>query len=218
MFGLFNKKKKKEEDESLPYTSPESLKVEEFVPSISAPEFVNGYDPEKKNMIVMDDQKGMVNIFIGEMLSIKEYNIDKLFNILPVHGVYSAFKVERFIENNPDVKFDVAFLDMTLGGILSGVEYDGIDVAIMLKDSNPKCEVQFLTGHIMNGRVSIIFDYMQKFREYFKEDISSTMNVIEGGSTMTVLNHIVPKSENRSLLAKIFLDRFFGKTNDSSDS
>jgi hypothetical protein len=214
MFGFFEKKKVKEEEE-LEYTSPESLHVEEFVPSISKPEFIHEYDPEKKNIIVMDDQKGMVNIFIGELLSIKEYDVDKLFNILPIHGVYSAFKVERYIEANPDIKFDLAFLDMTLGGILKGVEYDGIDVAIMLKNQNSKCEVLFLTGHIMNERVSIIFDYMQKFRDYFKEEISSTTNVMVGDSQISIMDHIIPKSENRSLLTKIALDKYYEKSNDS---
>lgn len=206
MFGFIKRALSgtKVEEPELEYTAPTEVEVETHQPKLSELKFTREYDPDKRNLMVMDDQKGMVHIFVDELESIEAFDVYDRFNIMPVDGVFSAFKVERYLAANPDIRFDIAFLDMTLGGIIDGVEYDGIDVAIMLKKNNPYCEIQFLTGHIMNERVSIIFDYMTKFKTFFGEDIDDKIEC-NGRETY---RHIIPKTADRAALAECVLNRY----------
>jgi len=184
---------KVEVEEEMSYTKPEQVKVNRIQPEIIAPICRGDYSKEKPSLLVLDDQVGVVNTVIGELEEIEGIDIHEEFNVLASSGKYAAFGIEKFMSEPACQNIQLAFVDITLGGIIDGIEYDGIDVAKELKKNNPHCEVYFLTGHTMNSKVSVIFDYVNKFKDYFGSDIDELE--IENGQEKYV--HIIPKSSNR---------------------
>lgn len=182
------------------YIRPEQLINNEIETKI--PEIVV-IDPPinntKKNILIMDDQPIMVSLIVEDLLQIPNVNDD--FNILTAVGDFAAFSVKDFLESN-DTVLNLAFLDITIGGVIEGVEYDGIDIAIMIKDKFPLCEIKFITGHTLNRKNPEIFKFIEKFENHFQIKIDETFEF----QNCTVFKHVVPKTLDRTLAMQLAVE------------
>ncbi|MFA7127883.1 MAG: hypothetical protein WC136_01800 [Sphaerochaeta sp.] len=186
--------------ENCDYIRPEELQTDDV--NLGIPEIVVIDPPindNKKNILVMDDQPIMVSLIVDELLQIS--NVGENFNILTATGDYAAFSVKNFINNN-DTVLNLAFLDITIGGVISGVEYDGVDIAIMIKNKFPQCEIKFITGHTLNRKNPEIFKFIEKFENYFQIKIDETF---EFGDQI-VFKHIIPKTSDRTLAMQLAIE------------
>ncbi len=154
------------------------------------------YDPSKKNILIMDDFEGMALLIKDELKRVQCCDIDKTFNIILSTGSFAGFTVKQFLENE-DIKIDIALLDITLGGVIEGVEYDGVDIAIILKKYNPDCVIRFVTGHTLNRHNPEIFKFIKKFESFFDVKIDETKLLIHKGEEQHVYKHVINKNGNR---------------------
>lgn len=154
------------------------------------------YDPTKKNILIMDDFEGMALLIKDELKRVQCCNIEQKFNIILSTGAFAGFTVKQFLENE-DIKIDVALLDITLGGVIEGVEYDGVDVAIFLKQSNPECVIRFVTGHTLNRHNPEIFKFIKKFETFFKVKIDESETITHKGEEQQIYKHVINKNGNR---------------------
>lgn len=155
--------------------------------------------PEVKGnpyILIMDDFEGMAQLVKDELYRVQCCDAKDKFNILMSTGIYAAFAVEKYLKK-PTKKIDVAILDITLGGIINGVEYDGIDIAIMLKEHNQNCVIKFLTGHALNKRNPEIFKFIEKFENFFNVPMTETKKVIFKQEETEMYKHIINKNGNR---------------------
>ena len=186
----FDKYKKLDE-----YIHPESLNsdfnFDKIIPSID----LKNYSEKKRNILIMDDFSGMAQLLKEEMLRVQCCSIETNFNILLATGSLAAFSVKDAIKN--ELQIDIAFLDITLGGIIDGIEYDGIDVAIMLKKANPLCVIRFVTGHTLNRYNPEIFQFIKKFEDFFEVQIDETEEIYFKDAKIELYKHIINKNGNR---------------------
>jgi len=155
--------------------------------------------PEKEGkpyILIMDDFEGMVQLVKDELQRVQCCNIREDYNIILSMGQYAAFKVERFLKE-PNRTIDIAILDITLGGVIDGVEYDGVDIAIMLKTHNPNCVIKFLTGHALNKHNPEIFKFIEKFENFFKVPMTETKYITFKEKKIEMYKHIINKNGNR---------------------
>ena len=170
-----------------------SLSYNIIIPEIQYPQpKIEG----KPNILIMDDFTGMANLIYDEMKRIQCCDVYNNFNILLATGNYAAFTVENFLKDNAE-KIDVAILDITLGGVINAVEYDGIDTAILLKKYNPNCVIRFITGHTLNKHNPEIFKFIQKFEHFFKTPIDETQKVKFKNNVIEMYKHVISKNGNR---------------------
>jgi len=154
------------------------------------------YDPSKRNILIMDDFEGMALLIKDELKRVQCCDIYKTFNIILSTGSFAGFSVKQFLENE-DIKIDIALLDITLGGVIEGVEYDGVDIAIFLKKYNPDCVIRFVTGHTLNRHNPEIFKFIKKFESFFDVKIDETKLLIHNGKEQQVYKHVINKNGNR---------------------
>lgn len=217
---LFKKEQPKAEDDFFrdDYISPTSFMMsrkhdELIIPDINIRNNVGKHAP---TILIMDDYSGMVDLLYTEVLRIHCCNIGSKFNIITATDEYAAFTVKEYIEHGG--KIDVAFLDITIGGIKDGVELDGIDTAIMIKKACPDSEIKFITGHTLNKRNPEIFEFMQKFYNEtgFNIDEEEEIKELKTQEMMTIRKHIIGKNSNRVMLMAIAIEQWLlrqGKIN-----
>jgi len=215
--NLFNKIKKyfldnEEEFEDMDYLKPMDLgsnNYEIIIPEIdlnkNAP-----FDKELKTIFIMDDFDGMAELIKDELKQAKCCNLNEYFNIIISTGIFAGFSLRNLLTENPDLIIDIAFLDITLGGIVNGEELDGIDVAILLKERNPNCLIKFVTGHTLNKHNPEIFKFIYKFESTFgvKMDEIEETNCQSNGE-IKLYKHIINKTSNRKELLEITLHKYF---------
>ncbi len=146
------------------------------------------------SILIIDDQIEMVNLILMELKRVQCINVYKYFDIIVYTGEYLGFSIIQDIQNNKLPKIDIAILDITLGGIDDGIEYDGIDVSIELDKRDNNTWINYITGHSMNTKISLIFNYVNKFHNYFGSNIDDEL---QNGRKKYLIN----KTENR---VKIF--------------
>ena len=225
MKNVFNRIKKlfsKDADANLPasasnvpdymdgYLSPSSFLMVRKHDSIIIPDIDvrNNVGKNAPTILIMDDYSGMVDLLYTEILRIQCCDTASKFNILTSTDEYAAFTVKEYIENGG--KIDIAFLDITIGGIKDGVELDGIDTALMIKESNPNSVVKFITGHTLNKRNPEIFEFMNKFYQQTGMHIDEEENVkdFKSGDDITIRKHIIGKNSNRVMLMAIAIEQW----------
>lgn len=146
----------------------------------------------------MDDFRGMTNLIKDELKRVSCCDIYDKFTIVIATGEFAGFSVEKEIDKGLVV--DIGFLDITLGGVIRGLEYDGIDVAIMVKNQNPKSLIKFVTGHTLNRKNPEIFQFITRFENYFKVPIDETESVISRDGVVDIYKHIIQKNSDRVFL------------------
>ena len=197
---LFKKEQPKAEDDFFKddYISPTSFMMsrkhdELIIPDINIRNNVGKHAP---TILIMDDYSGMVDLLYTEVLRTQCCDIGSKFNIITATDEYAAFTVKEYIDHGG--KIDIAFLDITIGGIKDGIELDGIDTAIMIKKACPDSEIKFITGHTLNKRNPEIFEFMQKFYNEtgFNIDEEEEIKDLKTQEMMTIRKHIIGKNSN----------------------
>lgn len=190
---------KKNKVEPVDYVKPTEIQVEEVETYIPDVEYV--IDNRHKNapvVLIMDDFKGMVMLIKDELKRVSCCDIYENFTIVIATGEFAGFSVEKEIDKGLIV--DIGFLDITLGGVIGGLEYDGIDIAIMVKNSNPKSLVKFVTGHTLNRKNPEIFQFITRFENYFKVQIDEIETVLSRDGSVDIYKHIIQKNSDRVFL------------------
>jgi hypothetical protein len=186
-------------DEILDYKKPDDIIItheEVDVPEIN---YASGkIDISKPTILIMDDFEFMARLVYEELERVDVIDVYKNFNVITASSEYAGFSVKKALEEG--VKFDVCFLDITLGGVIDSVEYDGVDIAIMIKEKYPNSNIQFITGHTLNRKNPEIFQFIQRFETHFDVPIDEEYDIVIDGVNDTCFKHIIPKNSNRVLL------------------
>jgi len=214
--NIFNE----EESEEIDYIKPMDLgsnKYEIIVPEIDLNKN-SKFNQKLKTIFIMDDFDGMAELIKDELKQVNCCNLKKYFNIIMSTGIFAGFSIRNLLQENPDLKIDIAFLDITLGGIINGEELDGIDIAILLKERNPDCLIKFVTGHTLNKHNPEIFKFIYKFESTFgiKMDEIEETNCQSNGN-IKIYKHIINKTSNRKELLEITLHKYFNQHIISND-
>jgi len=202
----------KKEEPECDYLKP--MELGSNVQEIIVPEIdITNLDKNKKNIFIMDDFDGMGSLIKDEIKQVNCINIHEHFNIILDTGTFAGFSLRNLLNTEKDLKIDLAFLDITLGGIVDGEELDGIDIAILLKNRNKNCLIKFVTGHTLNKHNPEIFKFIQKFEETFKvkmDEIEEKEYLINGeNKTIPIYKHIINKTGNRRDLLEISVCEYF---------
>jgi len=216
--NIFNKEIKSEQkdayDYSKDYISPLNFghleKIEVIVPEV---EIINNVGPEHPTIIIIDDIGGMVDLLYIELQRIQCTKVTQKFNIVLAKGDYAAFSVKDYMDKGG--KVDIAFLDITLGGVKDNVELDGVDVALMIKDKNPNSEIRFITGHVLNKRNPEVFEFMDKFKTQTGLDIEEEEVYYDEQLEEEILirKHIIGKNSNRVMLMALAIEQWLKRNN-----
>ena len=185
--------------EKVDYVKPTEIQVIEVETNIPDVEYI--VDNRHKNapvILIMDDFKGMTMLIKDELKRVSCCDIYENFTIVIATGEFAGFSVEKEIDKGLIV--DIGFLDITLGGVIGGLEYDGIDIAIMVKNSNPKSLVKFVTGHTLNRKNPEIFQFITRFENYFKVQIDEIETVLSRDGSVDIYKHIIQKNSDRVFL------------------
>lgn len=190
-------KKMKQSEVEYDYIRPseivkDSCKIE--IPNVK----IHKYELGKPGVLLMDDLAGMTNLIINELERVQCCDIIGEFNIAVATGDFAAFSVEKFLNDElAPFEINIALLDITLGGVANGVEYDGVDVAIMIKNKFPNALIKFITGHTLNRRNPEIFKFIEKFENYFNLSIDEMDTVLVDGELQKIYKHVIRKNSNR---------------------
>ncbi len=204
MINLINKffnKFIKENDKSFKYSIPSELEIKTVCINLPKMEWFNKLDNPTGTILIIDDQKEMVKLLCTELKRVQYINVMKNFNIVTYTGEYLGFPLIQHIKEKTIPKIDIAILDITLGGIIDGIEYDGIDISIELRKAFPDVIFKYITGHSMNKKISTIFNYITKFKEYFGESIESEYS-------NGIRKHLINKTDNRIEAIGLLIEKF----------
>jgi len=202
----------RDEYEEIDYLKPMDLgsnNYEIVVPEINLNKDAP-FNKDFKTIFIMDDFDGMAELIKDELKQAKCCNLNEHFNIVVSTGIFAGFSIRNLLQENPNLVIDIAFLDITLGGIINGEEIDGIDIAILLKERNPDCLIKFVTGHTLNKHNPEIFKFIYKFESTFgvKMDEIEETNCQSNGE-IKLYKHIINKTSNRKELLEITLHKYF---------
>ncbi len=198
-------------EEELKYTNPSELQPplnKIIIPDTYSFKKINSLKP---TILLMDDFSGIPQLLVSELKRIPDMSIDDNFNIILSTGIFAAFSVEKLLKT--DQKIDIAFLDITIGGVINNVEYDGIDVAIMIKQKYPDSIIKFITGHTLNKHNPEIFKFIEKFETFFNVKIDETVNLKDGSDDVEVYEHIIQKNGDRQQAMKLALNEYYDLKN-----
>lgn len=211
-FLNFFKRKQDEDDFNNfnTYKNPKSIQPVDYKAVVPAAELPDNFDPDKPTILIMDDFIGMAQLLYDELARVKCCDVRENFNTMLATGSFAAFTVKNMLKiGEPPI--DIAFLDITLGGVIKGKEYDGIDIAILVKKYYPNCVIRFVTGHTLNRHNPEIFQFIKKFEEFFNEKIDDTHIVTYRGEERELYKHIINKNGNRVESLGATIQEFYDK-------
>lgn len=197
------------------YTRPSEMIVEKYLIEIPEIQIIKVDDTPRPGILLMDDISGMTALIRAELGRVQCCEVVSEFNLAIADGDYAGFIVQDFLKNNDDFIINVAFLDITLGGVIDGVEFDGVDVAIMIKEKFPDSIIKFITGHTLNRRNPEIFKFIEKFENHFSVSIDETENVIIDGVIQKLYKHVIGKNSNRVFSLGMTIEEFLDKSKNS---
>jgi hypothetical protein len=200
------------DDNDIDYLKPMDLGSNNY--KIEIPEIdinrESSFNKNLKTIFIMDDFDGMAELIKDELKQARCCKLEEYFNIIISTGIFAGFSIRNMLKDNPDLIIDIAFLDITLGGIINGEELDGIDIAILLKERNPNCLIKFVTGHTLNKHNPEIFKFIHKFETTFNikmDEVEETECTTNGN--IKIYKHIINKTSNRKELLEITLHKYF---------
>ena len=165
--------------------------------SVEGMKFPISYSPDKLNLVILDDDPELVSITKTdiEMLASGKDNTTLLemvddvdetimmldsvkidnYNIFEAVGSDAVFTLKVFLEADSNFKFDLAVLDLYIGGFRTvngeNTVYDGIDAYSMMHEKNPKLKVIFNTSFTMAKGSKISDGFSKKFESVTGSDI-----------------------------------------------
>lgn len=169
---LFKQPNDKVEDDFIPKLCeldercPESIDWD----TIPEPDMPLYMDPNKKNLLILDDitaTNRMFSIDFKNILKDFKKDIENDFNIIRCFGHSCGFMAEKFIETSGYI-VDAAILDISIGNNIklkrgNIKEIDGIDIYNLIKNKNKDSQVIFMTGHAVSMKNKDCVHYFEKF-------------------------------------------------------
>jgi len=204
------KEKIKEEEDEFTYFKPEEIEYtinSELL--INDVEYINKLGDKYPTILLMDDFKAMITLLSNELKRIESIDVFKEFNIISATGEFAAFSVDKFIKDGGCV--EIAFLDITLGGVINNIELDGIDISIKIKECNPDSNIKFITGHTLNRRNPEIFKFAQKFENFFNKEMDEKKEVKLNGEKINIYEHVIGKNDSRLILMEQAIKEYLGR-------
>jgi hypothetical protein len=140
---------------------------------------IYGNVDSKKTFLIMDDLEDVFFLYNFDFKNIKStFGIDVLeeFKIVKCSGVDCGFMAHKYLSNCQD-DLVIALLDITIGKLIKledgdTITFDGVDIALEIINSFPKCEFKFCTAHRLNKKNPEILPFINKFEENTGLDIA----------------------------------------------
>jgi len=151
-----------------------------YIDEIEIHEHVYDYKDNHKNLLLIDDNSGMISFLKEDIKHVtSKLNIDNL-NLFTFDGPSAVFELEVFLLKNPNIKFNYAIIDLTFGGrrtLKSGrnIVYTGIDVLNIINSRQNGTKFILFTGNSLNPSIKSNKALVDKF---YKENGYDLMDVI----------------------------------------
>ena len=159
---------KKREDEIINETMSEILNYPiEGVYHIDLPQ---GYTPDKKTIIVLDDNPGIPAILMEDIVgALKDIPCRDDFSVVTITTEQAVFAMREALEHGDIGNIVAAILDLSIGGTRfengTIVMLDGIDAYKIIKDKYPDAIIRFYTAHSLNEKNPAMQTYFSKFKD-----------------------------------------------------
>jgi hypothetical protein len=139
--------------------------------------FPDGFDPDKKTVIILDDSFGATMLFddtIEKLMERKDGLTDGI-QFIKISTPLAVFMLQEELNHETIRNIVGGVLDITIGGwaVKDGETsiLDGIDAYMMIKEKFPDSTLRFFTSHSMNAKNAEIYKFMQKFNKLTGLDI-----------------------------------------------
>lgn len=164
---------KRHEIYDIEYLSPSR---QSFDISIPIERIIKKFDRNKKNIVIIDDSRGIVSVIEDFLKELEKDGINlEDYNILTFYDKYAPFVLKKTLEFLEPISIDFAIIDIVLPGKINNnnkyERMDGIDIAILLNSKYNCRNACFFTGNVVSEHVSYIKDKIQKFENYFDNNI-----------------------------------------------
>ncbi len=134
-------------------------------------------NPNKQTILIIDDYPGITNTPNIIINTYDDLNIND-YNILKFYGIHAGKILLSWLEQNKDVKIDMAIIDMLINGI------DGVDILYKIQSTNPDVRYVFYTGVYLDGGEYKYNKARAKYNKFIKGEF---------------LDNIILKSQNFEL-------------------
>lgn len=145
--------------------------------SVPVNRIIKDFDYSKKNIIIIDDSRGIVSVvedFVREVEKKGTIDLDD-YNVLTFYDKYAPFVLQETLERLEPIKVEFAIVDIVLPGKLkvddAYVRLDGVDVAVLLNEKYDCNNLCFFTGNVVSEHIGYIKDKIIKFKNFFGTDI-----------------------------------------------
>lgn len=149
--------------------------------SLPVKRVIENFDPAKKNLVIIDDSKGIVSVvqdMLEELHKEGRINIEE-YNVLPFFDKYAPFVMEETLNELGDIKVDLAIIDIILPGKMKRdgkyFKKDGVDVAHVLNRKYGCENFVFFTGNVVSEYIEFIREKVERFHKYFGKHIKEHM-------------------------------------------
>lgn len=173
--GLFSKKSNMLNQEAENF---EELLQQRATDNVALPveRIINKFDEKKPSILIIDDSRYILSM-VEEYLAICGVT-EENFNILKFYGVYAPFVMKETLKELAELgltKIEYAIIDIVLPGKFKEgnkvVKMDGIDVSIFINEQFKCNKFLFFSGNVLNIYIDFIQEKINKFQDYFKEDL-----------------------------------------------
>ena len=149
--------------------------------------YINEFKEGRPTLFILDDLPSTEILYTIDFKNINnDYNFDveEKFNVIMVYGRKVGFAALKFFKKN--IKIDYAILDITIDSLEKFdngdyLDLDGIDIAIELNRICKDTKIIFSSAHTLNVRNNLMLEYITKYENHFKNDI--TKHSIDKNST-----------------------------------
>jgi len=151
-----------------------------YIDNVRSIKHLDGYNPLLKNIIIIDDNKGMINFLKVDIEQMMQTGEIPKVNIFLFDTPYAVFELEVFLLENPNIKFDYAIIDITYGGRRLGsdgrnIVYTGIDALRLIHGTNKDLKYLLFTGNNLNRSIKANDILIKKYIEENDRNIEDVL-------------------------------------------
>ena len=162
--------------------------------------YVNGYDENKKTILIMDDLVDTYTMYVADFDKLKvthRVDIMNTFNVVTAIGPDTGFIAYKALCGG--LKIDYAILDITVGNKIKFktgefLEIDGVDIGILCLKN--KAKVLFSTVHRLDKNNVKMCYYINKFKRYDDKDITDFAMNKNGPRTVPICEFLFDVKSN----------------------
>ena len=161
--------------------------------------FGNGYNENRKNLLIIDDNFGIVSLLKD---SLKNDNNIKKLNFLTIKGQNAPVDFICLSSNNESFKIDYLIVDLIFGCVVKTdnkiVKLSGIDILCEGLKKNKNLKFLIFTGNRLDETITENREMIKKFKK-----ITGNKNIFD---------YVIFKGKNTfDERNKIILEKFFGE-------